>query len=233
MDADTTNVSAVRKLASEDLEDRRSALQAVISAYWKPAYKHLRLKWRCSADDASDWVQAFFCEVLESESLKRYDADRSRFRTFLRVMLDGFAANQNRASTSIRRGGAERFQSMAFDDAEREIGDETSDPENIFDRQWLRTLIERGLDDVRKQLFEDGCEAHWGVYSAYDLHPEPGGPPATYASLAADYGMSTSQVAHVLSDVRARVRNNVLQGLREITGTEREAEREARFVFGD
>lgn len=45
-----TRLSVVERTRSGDEETRRVAYAAIIEAYWKPAYKHLRVKWSLDPD---------------------------------------------------------------------------------------------------------------------------------------------------------------------------------------
>jgi hypothetical protein len=49
-----TRLSVVEGTRSGDQETRRMALAAIIEAYWKPAYKYLRMKWSMDPDAAAD-----------------------------------------------------------------------------------------------------------------------------------------------------------------------------------
>jgi hypothetical protein len=49
-----TRLSVVERTRSGDQETRRMALAAIIEAYWKPAYKYLRMKWSMDPDAAAD-----------------------------------------------------------------------------------------------------------------------------------------------------------------------------------
>jgi hypothetical protein len=86
-----TRLSVVERTRSGDAETRRVALATIIEAYWKPVYKYLRVKWSLDADEAADLTQEFFTSTLEKEVVEKYDPARARFRTYLRLCLDGFA----------------------------------------------------------------------------------------------------------------------------------------------
>ena len=66
-----TRLSVVARTRSGDAETRRVAYAAIIEAYWKPAYKHLRLKWSLDPDAAADLTQEFFTTTLEKD-LRRH-----------------------------------------------------------------------------------------------------------------------------------------------------------------
>ena len=48
-----TRLSVVERTRSLDEETRRVAWATIIEAYWKPAYKHLRMKWLLGPDEAA------------------------------------------------------------------------------------------------------------------------------------------------------------------------------------
>ena len=48
-----TRLSVVERTRSLDEETRRVAWAIIIEAYWKPAYKHLRMKWLLGPDEAA------------------------------------------------------------------------------------------------------------------------------------------------------------------------------------
>ena len=54
----------------------------------------------------------------------------------------------------------------------------------------------------------------------------------TYGALAAEFGISESQVSHHLGEVRSELRSVLLETLRQITATEEEFRDEARSIFG-
>src|SRR5215469_9941991 len=85
-----TRHSTIRALWSTDAEERSRAYESLISAYWMPVYKYLRIRWEKSIDDAKDLTQGFFMEAMEKHFFERFDPERARFRTFLRTCLDGF-----------------------------------------------------------------------------------------------------------------------------------------------
>ena len=76
-----------------------------MTAYWKPVFKYLRLKWHAPAEDAADLTQAFFLRAFEKSFFADFDPRRARFRTYLRTCLDGFVTNARKADTRQKRGG--------------------------------------------------------------------------------------------------------------------------------
>lgn len=113
----TTRWSAIVAARSDNADERRRAFETLIAAYWKPVYKYIRLRWGKSNEDAKDATQEFFARVMEKEFLASYDPAKARLRTFLRVCLDGFVANLDKAAHRIKRGGDAQILSLDFETA--------------------------------------------------------------------------------------------------------------------
>src|SRR5688500_10870424 len=101
-----TRVSLLAGIASKSASERHRALERVVQAYWKPVYKYVRLKWKRSHDDAKDLTQGFFAAAAEKEYLAEFDAEKGRFRTFLRVCVDRYVGKTSSAEKALKRGGA-------------------------------------------------------------------------------------------------------------------------------
>ncbi len=227
----TTRGSAVRGVASDDRAVRERAWQALVAAYWKPAYKHVRIRWRAERADAEDATQGFFARALERDFFAAFDPARGRFRTFLRVCLDRYVANQEKARTRMRRGGA--LPALDFDEAEAEMaraGDAGGSPEECFDREWRRHLLARAIDGLRGECAAAGKAGWFALFERYDL-AEPGERP-TYGDLARAHGVPETTVTNQLAWVRRALRERVLAGLEEITATDEELRAEAGDVLG-
>lgn len=229
-----TRLSVVARARSDDAETRRVAFEALVEAYWKPVYKYLRLKWRLAPDAAADATQDFFVTVLERDLIGRYDPARARFRTYLRLCLDGFAANQFKAGQRLKRGGAVRLVPLDTASAEGELErvepSVPADVDELFYREWVRALFERAVNDLRQYAEARGRSVMFEVFRRYDLadaQPRP-----SYAEIAADLGVTATTVTNHLAAMRREFRRQVLDRLREITGSEDEWEREARRLLG-
>src|SRR5258708_1609808 len=116
-----THCSLVRSTASSDPAVRKQAQETLISAYWKPVYKYLRVKWNLANEDAKDLTQAFFIRAMEKDFFDRFDPSKARFRTFVRLCVDGFIANERRAAGRLKRGGDRELFSLDFESADGEL----------------------------------------------------------------------------------------------------------------
>lgn len=230
-----TRRSAVIDFSSGDPALRKCAAEALISAYWKPVYKYIRVRWGRSNEDAKDLTQGFFARAFEKEFFRDYDPEKARFRTYLRACLEAFLAREDQAAGRIKRGGEAHIVSLDFETAEGELrqhdvasGD--LPPEEYFHREWVRNLFAMAVDELKRVCHERGREIAYRVFESYDLR-EDGGKP-TYASLAAELGISAATVTNHLAAMRRMLGQLVLERIRETTATEREYRSEVRAVLG-
>lgn len=230
-----TRLSVVARTRSADEETRRVAYAAIIEAYWKPAYKHLRMKWSLDPDTAADLTQEFFTSTLEKDIVERYDPERSRFRTYLRLCLDGFASNARKAERRLKRGGGVTTVPLDFETAEGEIGRHepvvSADADDVFDREWVRSLLERSVADLKRHAGESGRPVMFEVFSKYDLADDDSTRP-TYAEIARELGITAATVTNHLAAMRRHFRAIVLERLRELSSSDEEFEAEAAKLLG-
>lgn len=224
-----TRLSVVARTRSSDADVRRVALDTIIEAYWKPVYKYLRMKWSLAPDDAADLTQDFFTTALEKEVVEKYDPTRARFRTYLRMCLDGFASNAKKAERRLKRGGGVTLVPLDFETAEGEIASRepavAADVDELFYREWVRALLERSMADLKRGAEESGRAVMFDVFARYDLIDDDARP--TYAELGRQLGLSAATVTNHLAAMRRQFRTILLDRLRELTASEEEWEAEA------
>ena len=79
-------------------DDRNQAvLNELFERYWRPIYIYLRRSGR-GLPEAEDLTQAFFVHLLEKDLLERVRLRQSRFRAYLRSVLENFLANEARTA---------------------------------------------------------------------------------------------------------------------------------------
>jgi RNA polymerase sigma factor (sigma-70 family) len=230
----TTRRSAVRGAGSGDPRERERAWEALVAAYWKPAYKHVRIRWKAAPEDAEDAIQGFFERALEKDFFASYDAGRGRFRTFLRVCLDRHVENLAKARRRQKRGGGAAVLPLDFDAAEDEIARAGAaawvSPEECFDREWRRSVLTLAIEALGQACAADGKSVCFALFERYDLCAAERRP--TYADLGRDFGIPATTVTNHLAFARRELRRLVVAKLREITGGEDELEAEARLLLG-
>jgi len=231
-----TRLSAIVGSSSSNPEERARAFESLVSAYWMPVYKYIRIKWNKSGDDARDLTQGFFAEAIEKNFFARFDPSKARFRTFLRICLDGFVANQNKAASRIKRGGDATILSLDFDGAEEQLRIAAPPAPNAieeyFEREWARSVFSLSLESFRARMLDAGKETHLRLFERYALDADEGTPKPSYKALAEEFGLSTTDVTNYLALARREFRRIVLEKLRELTATDEEFRREARALLG-
>ena len=231
-----TSHSVISSLASEDPAERTRAFDALVRGYWKPVYKYLRFHWRADNEDAKDLTQEFLVRCLEKGLLDAYDPAKARFRTFLRVCLDGFVANERKSAARLKRGGGARHVPLDTEGAEQELAlaglTGAADIDAWFDQEWLRTFFAEGVARLEQWCSARGKESHFALFRRLDLDGPARGERISYADLAREFSLSTSQVTNFLALARREFRRIVLELLRESCASEEEFRREAREVLG-
>jgi RNA polymerase sigma factor (sigma-70 family) len=233
-----TRWSVVEGVRSADGEERKRALDKLCEAYWKPVYKYVRLRWDRDPADAQDLTQGFFAEMLERELLNRFDAGRSRLRTYLRLCVDSFVMNQDKAARRQKRGGELQHLALDFYGAEEELGSAAINPaalaspeslEEFFEKEWVRSLFTLAIEDLRALCAERGRERAFRLFEVYDLECEE---EVSYGVLANQYGVPVTDVTNALAWARREFRRIALERLREICGSDEEFQRETKATFG-
>ena len=230
-----TSHSAIIAARSDDGEVRQRAFARIVEGYWKPAYKYIRIKWQAANEDAKDLTQGFFAVALEKDYFRSYDPARASFQTFIRTCLDGYVANQKKSEQRLKRGGGAAHFSLDFAEAENELSQQlVSDntPEEYFHREWVRSVFALAVENVRRHYQAKGRELYFKLFERYDLGDEDERTGISYAALATEFGLTTTEVTNYLAAARREFRKEVLARLREMTATEAEFQNEARALLG-
>jgi DNA-directed RNA polymerase specialized sigma24 family protein len=231
-----TRRTVLRATACADPDVRREAFQDLIGVYWKPVYKYIRCHWSAGNEEAKDLTQGFFAQALDKGFLERYDPARSRFRTFLRTCIDGFVANERKAAGRIKRGGAVQHLSIDFEAAEEELAAQGMpagiDGDDYFHQEWVRSLFSLAIDDLQRDCALTGRQVHFQLFEQYDLDDGAMRDRPTYADLAQQFQLTSSQVTNYLALARRLFRQNVLERLRTMTASDEEFRAEYMRLFG-
>jgi RNA polymerase sigma factor (sigma-70 family) len=198
------------------------ALERVVALYWKPVYRFIRLKFRKNNEDAKDLTQSFFTSALQRDFFARFDPAKAAFRTYVRMAVERFAANEHAAANRQKRGGNVEFEPVG------EQAVTTESPEQVFEREWQRQLFALALDDLRTHCERCGKELQFRIFEAYDLAD---GERPSYAVLAKRHGIAETSVTNHLAWARRMLREFVTERLRGVTSGERELREEMHRVW--
>lgn len=230
MDSDTGIGGPAGKFPSTDLsllaavngELSQLALGQVVSLYWKPVYCFIRLKFRKNNEDAKDLTQSFFTMAVQRDFFRGFDPRRAPFRTYVRMAIDRFAANQLAAQKRQKRGGDVEFEQLDENLAS------TESPEQAFEREWRRQLFALAVDDLRAHCLVSKKTLQFDVFEAYDL---TGPERPSYSELAARHRIPETSVTNYLAWARRMLRAFVTQQLRSVTSGEGELRKELRRLW--
>jgi RNA polymerase sigma factor (sigma-70 family) len=197
-------------------------MDQVIVLYWKPVYRFLRLKFQKSNEDAKDLTQGFFVSALQRDFFSRFDPARASFRTYVRMAVERYAANEHAAENRQKRGGGLSFESVD----EQEIA--TGSLEAEFEREWRRQLFSLALDDLREHCLKEGKQLQFCVFEDYDLTDRDR---LSYSDLAAKYKIPETAVTNHLAWARRTLRALITERLRGTTSGTKELHEELRCLW--
>lgn len=231
-----TRFSVVGRLRADDPDVRARALDAFATAYWVAVSRYIGFKWRLDADRAADLTQEFFARAIESQALSRFDPSRARFRTYVRLLVDGFVSNARKADGRLKRGGALEAVPLEETLPDGQVRSHeppvVDDHDEVFYREWVRALFEGAVDDLRAAAGARGREVPFEVFRRYDLAELHDEVQPTYAELAAALGITVATVTNHLAAMRRALRARVLERLREVTASDDEFAAEAKRLLG-
>lgn len=228
-----TDMAVVQGASSDDETLRARAAEDISRLYWPPVYTCLRIQWRLDVDDACDATQEFFSRALTRDLFARYDPSKARFRTWVRLCLDGFMANELKAARREKRGGGRSH--LPLDEAEALVerySHEHAAREDLFDREWLRALIASALEALRTQCVATGKDVQFAMLHFCDVESADADSRPTYSALAERFDVPVTQVTNYLAWARRQFRQHALEALRVHSGSAQEFRDDARRYFG-
>ncbi len=189
----TTQWSRVQRAkGGEDTEARR-ALEELCQTYWQPLYAFVRRQGH-DTESAQDLTQAYFTELLAKDFLQVVDPSAGRFRSFLLASLKHFLSHARDRERALKRGGSSRTVTLDTKTAEFHLGDGATNqltPEQVFERQWALTVLERSLERLRQAALSSGDEDSFERLRPYLTGDESRTP---YREVASELGMTEGAV---------------------------------------
>jgi len=220
-------------LAARDqsLPESAASLELLCAAYWYPLYVYVRRRGH-SPHDAQDLTQEFFAKLLEKNYLKAADREKGRFRTFLRVAMKRFLANEWDRTRAQKRGGG--LASVSWDStlAEQRYQNDrapTLPPDQIYERQWAMTLLEQTMSRLRQEYTGPGKVAEFEQLKCA-LTAERGSIP--YGDIAIKLGINEGAARVGAHRLRKRFRELFRAAVAETVEEAEEVDDELRYVVG-
>jgi DNA-directed RNA polymerase specialized sigma24 family protein len=195
----------IEKVRDSNPSQARAALAELCEAYWRPVYAFIRRKGN-DADRAADLTQDFFTFLIEPGALAAVNEGKGKFRSFLMVACTHFLSNQRNYERALKRGGGRAPISIDRLQCEEWLRHEpfhelTAD--RIFLREWATTLLHRVMAKLQAEVYSRGKNRLFDRIRPTLLGREPC--PA-YAAIAADLGISESQIKLAVHRYRKRYR---------------------------
>lgn len=228
----TTHWSVVINAGAGSESVARVALESLCRHYWYPLYSFVRRQGRAH-HEAEDCTQEFLARLLATDGVARARPERGRFRTFLLTALRNFLTNEWQRAQAAKRGGGRTVVSLDWTDAEQRFAHEPADPgltpEQAFDRNWARGLIESTLAALRVEyerrgqaaLFAELTPLVWGTAAAVE----------TLAAPATRLGMDTHAFTVALQRVRKRLAERLRAAVAETVADTADIDTELRHLI--
>ena len=210
-------------------EERKAGLEALVRAYWRPVYVFIRASWSKSNEDAKDLAQEFLARLVEGGVVEKADPAKGAFRGYLKGALRHFLMDARKSDVREKRGGGRKVLSFDAGEGLPEVPAGAA-PEELFDRAWGRSLLDRGVDELRKSLTAENRDVCFRGFEAHDFGPAD--PEKTsYGEVAQSLGLSESEVKAHLAYARLRLRK-ILRGIvSDTVGSEEQLFRELKELF--
>jgi RNA polymerase sigma factor (sigma-70 family) len=210
-------------------EERQRALEELCRAYWYPLYAYVRRHGH-SPEDAQDVTQDFFSCLLENNALAEVHENKGRFRSFLLASFKNLLANEWKHSHRQKRGGGKVHFSLEHELAEGRYHQELldpADPEKLYERQWVDTLLKRAIDRLR-----DEWESKDGARCFEDLKPFlVDKESVSFATVAARAGVTEASLKWAVHKLRGRYRELVREEIAHTVSSPDEVDDELRHLF--
>jgi RNA polymerase sigma-70 factor (ECF subfamily) len=229
----STHWSVLRDARDRGSPGYREAIAELCRRYWKPAYVYLRASRRMDNERAKDLTQQFLAEIVEGDFLSRFSPDHGSFRGYLRGALRLFLLEEHRDGAALKRGGGKAFLSIDREDLgglAASADASGADPETIFNRQWADDVLDEAVSALRDELKASGKELVYRVFDRYELNPPPEGAPS-YAALSKEFAIKETDVSNFLTFCRKRLRELIVDRIRDYVTSEAEVASELLRLF--
>jgi RNA polymerase sigma factor (sigma-70 family) len=216
--------------AQDESPAAQEALGKLCRMYWRPIFFFLRRQ-GFPSEEAEDFTQGFFGELLERQSLSAVRKEKGRLRSFLLGGVKYFVSNEQRRAKAIKRGKGQRLIPLEELRADERPELEPSDPmtaEMIYERRWALTVLERVLSRLKDDYRLAGNAALFD--SLKELLPdEPGSP--SQAEIATRLGMTENAVRQAFYRFRQRYQALLREEIANTVATPGDIEDELRHLI--
>jgi len=225
----TTHWSVVLEAQSES-PNAQEALEKLCRIYWPPIYSFVQTK-GVDAEEAKDITQEFFADLLEHRNLTAVRKEKGRFRSYLLGALKYFLADERRRAMAIKRGKGQRLIPLEELSGDQRTEMEPADSitaEQIYDRRWASTLLERVLGLLKNEYVAAGNAMLFDCLKQL-LPDEPGSP--SQADIAGELRMTSNAVRQAFHRFRQRYQLLLREEIAHTVATPADVEDELRHLI--
>ena len=232
MDARFATTSWTQVLAAREApsSESRQALEGLCRAYWYPLYAFVRRQ-GYGPEESRDLTQAYFAQLIEKDYLEDFDPSLGRFRVFLQVSVKNFLSKERDKTHAWKRGGHAQTVSLDADDVEGRYRFEPVDrltPEEIFERRWALTLLERVMERLRLELSQTGRAEEFEKLKGFLTGDAPKVP---YRQVALELRLSEEAVKTSVHRLRQRFGVLLRQEIADTVSSPGEIDDEVRHLL--
>lgn len=161
------------------------------------------------------------------------DPERGRFRAYLLGAVKHFLSDEADRANALKRGGGQTPLSLDFADGESRcpVAAAPADhdtPERMFERDWALMLLDRVFSRLAAGFAADGKDDEFERLSGFITDVDGRG---TYATVAADMGISEGALRMRAHRLRDRYRELLRTEVAETVGDETEVDDELNGLF--
>lgn len=209
----TTRWSVVVRIKDASVSAKREALDELLRLYLPPIRRYLKFKRRVKNDEIEDLIQGFVASrIVEKDLVAGSDRARGKFRTFLLTALDRYLISEFRYKTAGKRSPG---TIVAIDDAPDHPAREV-EPSRVFEVEWARQVVRRGLMRMCRQCRSLGRRDEWIIFKSRLLGPLYGRPQPAYRTIVEELGLrSPAQVSKLLMRSKRRFDHSLRSVIRE------------------
>lgn len=226
----TTHWSIVLAAGSPESSQYQDALETLCRAYWSPLYIYLR-RFGYNVNQAEEYTQAFFANLLDKRGLRLVDPKHGRFRSFMLSALKHFIADERGRELAQKRGGGWKSLSLDFKKVETHYALEPADnlsPEKLFEKSWAITVLDQTLVRLKDELTTIGKQKLFDCLKVCLLGVEDS---VSYRQIADELGMTEGAVKVAVYRLRRRYRELLRQEIIQTVATEDEVDEEIQNLF--
>lgn len=208
----------------------QEALEKLCVIYWRPIYAFVQ-RHGIGPEEAKDMTQGFFADLLEHKSLTAVRKEKGRFRSYLLGALKNFLADERRRAMAIKRGKGQRLirlEELSPDERTEIEPTDSLTAEQIYERRWARTVLERVLGLLKNEYIAAGNARLFESLKQL-LPDEPGSP--TQADIAGQLGMTANAVRQAFHRFRQRYQSLLREEIAQTVATPGDVEDELRHLI--